>query len=149
MKFICNTLYKHLLDPSLEEQVLYLTNEQCDACAEGIDLSDVEGMIMQPFYVNKEFLDRMPNLKWVQITGAGYDRVDIEEVKKRGLVLTNTRGVMSISIAEDIFSKMLFLSRKMRTIEADKKAHVWEMFGQDQWMCTCYADLYGKTIGIM
>ena len=149
MKFICNTLYKHLLDPSMEEQVLYLTNEQCDACAEGIDLSDVEGMIMQPFYVNKEFLDRMPNLKWVQITGAGYDRVDIEEVKKRGLVLTNTRGVMSISIAEDIFSKMLFLSRKMRTIEADKKAHVWEMFGQDQWMCTCYADLYGKTIGIM
>ena len=118
-------------------------------CAEGIDLSDVEGMIMQPFYVNKDFLDRMPNLKWVQITGAGYDRVDIEEVKKRGLVLTNTRGVMSISIAEDIFSKMLFLSRKMRTIEADKKAHVWEMFGQDQWMCTCYADLYGKTIGIM
>ena len=117
MKFICNTLYKHLLDPSLEEQVLYLTNEQCDACAEGIDLSDVEGMIMQPFYVNKEFLDRMPNLKWVQITGAGYDRVDIEEVKKRGLVLTNTRGVMSISIAEDIFSKMLFLSRKMRTID--------------------------------
>ena len=46
MKFICNTLYKHLLDPSLEKQVLYLTNEQCDACAEGIDLTDVEGMIM-------------------------------------------------------------------------------------------------------
>ena len=118
MKFICNTLYKHLLDPSLEEQVLYLTNEQCDACAEGIDLSDVEGMIMQPFYVNKAFLDRMPNLKWVQITGAGYDRVDIEEVKRRGLVLTNTRGVMSISIAEDIFSSV---SVQQETAYAERK----------------------------
>lgn len=149
MKYICNDLYRHLIDRKYDGQILYLTNEECNNYAEGYDLSQVEGMIAQPFYVNKQFLDRMPRLRWVQITGAGYDRVDIEEVKKRGLILTNTRGVMSISIAEDIFSKMLFLSRRMRTIEEDKKKHVWEMFGQDQWMCTCYTDLYGKTIGIM
>lgn len=148
-KYICNTLYHHLIDRKYDDQILYLTNEECDRNGEGYDLSAIEGIIAQPFYINKAFLDRLPNLKWAQITGAGYDRVDVDEVKKRGILLTNTRGVMSISIAEDIFSKMLFLSRQMRTIEEDKKAHVWEMFGQDQWMCICYQDLYGKTLGIM
>ncbi|MFI3214812.1 MAG: D-2-hydroxyacid dehydrogenase, partial [Eubacteriales bacterium] len=149
MKFICNDLYRHLIDRAYDDKILYLSNEECDTCAEGYDLTEVEGMIAQPFYVNKAFLDRMPNLKWVQITGAGYDRVDVEEVKKRDLILTNTRGVMSISIAEDIFSKILFFSRRIRTVEEDKKNSHWGTFDQDQWMCTCYDDLYGKTIGIM
>ena len=149
MKVICNSLYKHLIKEEYYKNILFLTNEECDVQAEQYDLTDVEMAILQPFYVNKAFLDRMPNLKFVQITGAGYDRVDIDEVKKRNLIMSNTRGVMSVSIAEDVFSKLLFFSRQMRRVEQDKKEHIWDMFGQDQWMCSCYEDLYGKTLGIM
>ena len=149
MKIICNALYKHLIKEKYYKDILFLTNEECDRQAEGYDLSDVTMAVLQPFYVNKEFLDRMPALKMVQITGAGYDRVDVDEVKKRGLVLCNTRGVMSVSIAEDVFTKLLFFSRQVRQVEKDKQEHLWNMFGQDQWMCSCYDDLYGKTLGIM
>lgn len=149
MKVICNALYKHLIKEEYYDKILFLTNEECDKNGEGYDLSDIEAAVLQPFYVNKPFLDRMPKLKFVQITGAGYDRVDVEEVKKRNLVMSNTRGVMSVSIAEDVFSKLLFFNREMRVVEQDKKEHKWDLFGQDQWMCSCYVDLYGKTLGIM
>lgn len=149
MKIICNSLYKHLIDPSYYTDILFLDNEECDRQGEGYDLSEVEMAIMQPFYMNRQFFDRMPGLKIAQITGAGYDRVDVEEVKKRGITLCNTRGVMSVSIAEDVFAKMLFFAREVRRVEQDKKEHVWDMFGQDQWMCSCYDDLYQKTLGIM
>lgn len=149
MKIICNSLYRHLIKEEYYSDILFLSNEECDRQAEGYDLSDVEAAVLQPFYVNKAFLDRMPKLKYVQITGAGYDRVDVEEVKKRGLIMSNTRGVMSVSIAEDVFTKLLFFTRQVRRVEQDKKEHVWDMFGQDQWMCSCYEDLYGKTLGIM
>lgn len=149
MKVICNSLYKYLIREEYYKDILFLDNEECDIQAEGYDLSDVEMAVLQPFYVNKAFLDRMPELKFVQITGAGYDRVDVEEVKKRNLIMSNTRGVMSVSIAEDVFTKLLFFSRQVRRVEEDKKEHIWDMFGQDQWMCSCYEDLYGKTLGIM
>jgi len=149
VKYLCNELYRHLIPGSLDDRILYLSNEECENCGRGYDLSEIEGMIGQPFYVNKPFLDRMPKLKWVQITGAGYDRADVEELKKREIILTNTRGVMSISIAEDVFAKMLFFSREIRHMEDDSRDRHWDMFGQDQWMCSCYTDLYGKTLGIL
>lgn len=149
MKIICNSLYRHLIKEEYYSDILFLNNEECDRQAKEYDLSDVEAAVLQPFYVNKAFLDRMPKLKYVQITGAGYDRADVEEVKKRGLIMSNTRGVMSVSIAEDVFTKLLFFTRQVRRVEQDKKEHVWDMFGQDQWMCSCYEDLYYKTLGIM
>lgn len=149
MKIICNDLYKPLIREEYYKDILFLSNEECGTLAREYDLSDVEMAVLQPFYVQKDFLDRMPNLRFIQITGAGYDSSDIEEVKRRNLMFSNTRGVMSISIAEDVFCKLLVISREVRRIEQDKNRHVWDMFGQDQWMCTCYQDLYGKTLGIM
>lgn len=149
MKYICNQLYQHLIDEKYYDQILFLTNEECESLASGYNLEEVEGMIVQPFYANKKWMDKMPSLKWVQVTSAGYDRVDLEEIRRRGIVLTNTRGVMSISIAEDVFAKMLFFARRIREVEENKKKAEWNSFGQDQWMCSCYDDLYHKNIGIM
>lgn len=151
MKVLCNSLYRNLIRKEYQEKIKFLSNEECDNNGERYDLSEVEMAVLQPFYVNKSFLDRMPNLKFVQITGAGYDRVDVEEVKKRNIIMSNTRGVMSISIAEDVFCKILFLSREVRQVELDRATHHWDGVskGQDQWMCTCYQDVYGKTLGIM
>lgn len=150
-KVLCNSLYKHLIKEEYYKDMLFLTNEECDANGEGYDLSDIEMAVMQPYYFNHDFMERMPKLKVAQITGAGYERVDAKEVKERGVTLCNSRGVMSISIAEDVFCKILFLSREVRTVELDKATHHWDGVskGQDQWMCTCYQDVYGKTLGIM
>ncbi len=150
-KILCNALYEHLLGEEYRDRILFLDNEACDRAGEGHDLSEIELAVMQPFYFNRRFLERMPNLKIAQITGAGYDRVDTAELKERGITLLNTRGVMSVSIAEDVFSKLLFFSRRIRYVEEDRKLHRWDGVsrGQDQWMCSCYCDLYGKTIGIM
>lgn len=149
MKILCNALYKHLLVEEVARDILFLDDAQCEACGEGFDLSEIEMAIMQPFYFNKAFLDRMPKLKVAQITGAGYDRVDLAELKKRNIILCNSKGVMSVSIAEDVFAKMLFFSRQIRVVEQDRVEHQWDLFGQNQWMCSCYDDLYGKVLGIM
>ncbi len=150
-KILVNSLYKHLIEEKYYKDILFLSNEECDNHGEGYDVSEVELAVMQPYYFNKTFMDRMPNLKIAQITGAGYERVDLPEVKSRNVTLCNSRGVMSISIAEDVFCKILFISREVRTVEQDKATHHWDGVskGQDQWMCTCYQDVYGKTLGIM
>ena len=146
-KYVCNELYQYLLPEDVCRGILFLKDR--DFADTSIDLSNVEVMIGQPFLMQKPLLDRMPKLKWLQDTGAGFDAADCAEIKRRGIILTNSRGVMSCSIAEDVMLKMLFFARKAREVEEDKRNHHWNMFGQDQWMCVCYSDLYGKTLGIL
>lgn len=146
-KYICNRLYEYLLPSDLSKEILFLSDE--DFSDGSLDFSDVEVMVGQPFLMQKTLMDRMPKLKWLQDTGAGFDAADCREIKRRGIVLTNSRGVMSCSIAEDVMLKMLFFARRGREVEQNKKDHHWNMFGQDQWMCKCYTDLYGKTLGIL
>lgn len=148
-KIICNALYRHLIKDEYYPAIRFVTNEECDHLFAGYDMAEVEMAILQPFYFRKPFLEKLPALKIAQITGAGYDAVEIEELRKKQVVLCNTRGVMSVSIAEDVFAKLLFFTRKLRVVEQDRQEHKWDTFGQNQWMCTCYEDVYGKTLGIM
>ena len=146
-KFLCNKLYEYLFSEEIARQVTFLEDD--DFRDPSRDFSGVEGVLAQPFLITKDFLDRAPDLKWVQVTGAGYDAADVGEIRRRGLTLTNSRGVMSRSIAEDVLCKILFFTRKVREVEQNKRDHKWNSFGQDQWMCKCYTDIFGKKLGIV
>ena len=146
-KFLCNKLYEYLFSDEVAKQMTFLNDDEFRDVTR--DFSGVEGVLAQPYLITKEFLDRAPDLKWVQVTGAGYDAADVEEIRRRELVLTNSRGVMSRSIAEDVMCKILFFTRKVREVEQNKRDHKWNSFGQDQWMCRCYTVVYGKKLGIV
>lgn len=146
-KFLCNKLYEYLFSEEIARQVTFLKDD--DFRDPGRDFSGVEGVLAQPFLITKDFLDRAPDLNWIQVTGAGYDAADVGEIRRRGLTLTNSRGVMSRSIAEDVLCKILFFTRKVREVEQNKRDHKWNSFGQDQWMCKCYTDIFGKKLGIV
>lgn len=81
-----------------------------------------------------------PNLRWIHLTSAGYDGLDLKRIKERGIILTNSRGVYSIPIAEDTLTKMLLLSRNYLKLFENRKD--WrEDVGQ--------RELFGKTVGIL
>ncbi|WP_394525012.1 D-2-hydroxyacid dehydrogenase [Lacrimispora sp. JR3] len=147
MNALCMALYQHIIPKEWHADMLFI--EETDIDKLPASMKGIEIFIGQPYLVKKSLLDKLPDLTWVQITGAGYDRADVDYLKERNLLLTNTRDVMSISIAEDVFSKMLFFTRRMREFESARKDHRWESFGSNQWMSTIYRDLYGKTIGIV
>ena len=125
VRFVCNQLYEYLFSDRVKPVMKFLTDDQFRD--PDLDLSGVEGILAQPFLVQKPLLDRAPDVKWIQGTGAGYDAADVEEIRRRGLILTNSRGVMSISIAEDVLCKMLFFSRRVRQVEQDKKDQPLEL----------------------
>lgn len=147
MNTMCMALYQHIIPKEWHADMLFIEENDIDELP--ASMKGIEVFIGQPYLVKKNLLDKLPDLKWVQITGAGYDRVDVDCLKERNVVLTNTRDVMSISIAEDVFSKMLFFTRRIREFEWARKDRRWESFGSDQWMSTIYSDLYGKTLGIV
>ncbi|MEK7102258.1 MAG: NAD(P)-dependent oxidoreductase, partial [Patescibacteria group bacterium] len=68
--------------------------------------------------IDAELMDAAGSqLKIVANNAVGFDNVDISEAKKRGIVVTNTPGVLNVSVAEHTIALMLALAK--RIVEAD------------------------------
>ena len=62
-------------------------------------------------------ISEFTNLKMVQLTSAGLDRVPLNEIRKRGITLTNARGVYSVPMAEWVILKILEIYKHTRSFE--------------------------------
>ena len=77
--------------------------------------------------IDKDFLDYFPNLKMLQIISAGYEKIDLEDIRRRGITLCNVRGLYSGHMAEDIIMRMIYLTRKTYLAAQQQREHVWNL----------------------
>jgi len=68
--------------------------------------------------VDDALLDLLPDLKLVANYGAGYELVDVDACRARGITVTNTPGAVDAPTADLAFALMLAVRR--RTVEGDR-----------------------------
>lgn len=97
--------------------------------------------------IDKEVIDAGDNLKIIANYGAGFDNIDIDYAREKGIVVTNAPAPASaVSTAELTFGLMLAAARKI--VSGDKVTRAGEFYG---WRPTFYlgSQLKGKTLGII
>lgn len=96
--------------------------------------------------ITKEKLDHAPRLKVISNIGVGYNNFDLDEMKKRGIIGTNTPGVLDETVADLIFGLMLAAARRIAELDAYVRAGRWSeadganLFG---------IDVHHRTLGII
>jgi len=70
-------------------------------------------------------LDKFKNLKFVQLTSAGLDRVPVQRMKDKGIKLYNARGVYSTPMAEWALTGVLALYKHINNFYDNQKNHKW------------------------
>jgi glyoxylate reductase len=76
---------------------------------------DIEGLVVANEPVP---LDVLPGLRIVANFGVGYDRVGVEACAARGVIVTNTPGVLDDATADLAFA--LLLATRRRVVEGDR-----------------------------
>lgn len=105
------------------------------------DMKDAEVLVcFDPF--KKLDIDLFPKLKWIQLLTAGINQVPVEKVLKKNIVLTNSRGVYSIPIAEWIVLKALEMIKNSRDFYKKQEEKIWKMD-------TSLLEIYGKIVGFL
>lgn len=64
-----------------------------------VDAALVDAMVCNGLFLSHD-IEVFSNLKLVQLTSAGYDRVPMDKIKARGIQVYNARGVYSTPMAE-------------------------------------------------
>jgi glyoxylate reductase len=108
---------------------------------------DVEMLIVAGDRVDGAVLDLFPSLRLVANYGVGYDPVDVEACRARGVAVTNTPGVLDAATADLAFA--LVLATRRRIVEGDRL--VREGRWGSPWSEGPFLgrDLAGATLGIV
>ncbi len=90
-------------------------------------------------------LAHFPKLRWIQLTGAGYDHLE-STMLKSGVTITNA-PLFAIPIAEFVLSSMLALSRRVPTYAAAYQVN--RAWPASHWQSHLEDELFGRTLGIV
>lgn len=85
----------------------------------------VEGVICNALFLHYP-IQEFPNLKYIQLTSAGFDRVPMEYVREHNIAIYNARGVYSIPMAEFAVSGALQVYKKSRVFYDVQLRCRWE-----------------------
>lgn len=96
--------------------------------------------------LDKNVFDACPTAKVFANFSVGYDNVDIEEIKKRNICVSNTPGTSSVAVAEHTVALMLALTTRL--VEGDKFMRSGKFMGWDPDLFIG-TDMKGKTIGLI
>lgn len=96
--------------------------------------------------VDRELIESLPNLKVISNLAVGYNNIDIEAAKERGIVVTNTPGVLTETTADLTFALLLATARRVTEAERDLRAGKWKSWTP---MGLTGMDVFGATIGII
>ncbi len=94
-------------------------------------------------HVDAEQLDRMPRLKLVCTRSTGYDHIDLDACRERGVTACNVPAYAEHTVAEHAFGLMLALSRKILKAYERTRRNDFSLDGLAGF------DLKGKTLGVI
>lgn len=96
--------------------------------------------------IDAKVMDAAPNLKLIANYGAGYNNIDVEAATERGIMVTNTPGVLTDTTAESTMALMLSLAHRVAESERVMRDGKYPGWGP---MLYLGSQLSGKTLGIV
>jgi len=95
--------------------------------------------------VDSKLLAGAPNLKVVANIAVGYNNIDLAACTARGIMATNTPGVLDDSTADLAWALMLGTARRLTELERRVRAGEWTGWRLKQWLGV---DVHHATLGI-
>ncbi|GAB4348490.1 MAG: D-glycerate dehydrogenase [Candidatus Abyssubacteria bacterium] len=96
--------------------------------------------------IDDALLASAPNLKIVANMAVGFDNIDLEAAARRGIMVTNTPGVLTETTADLAWALILAVARRL--VEADRFTREGRFTGWEP-MLFLGGDVHGKTLGII
>jgi glyoxylate reductase len=133
---------KEHVDLEVGTQKAFLTKEELIE-----KVKDKEGILsLLTAPIDKDVMDATPTLKIIANCAVGYDNIDIEYARRKGIMVTNTPGVLTETTADLSWALILAVARKIP--QADVFARAKNYLG---WQLDLFLgkEITGKCLGII
>lgn len=111
---------------------------------QGQKKEDVVAVINRLHPISDEWMADYPNLKIIAYHGVGYDNIDVQAAKKRGICVAITPGQNALGVAEHAMTLVMALSKQLLPVTVDYKEK-----GFSCKYAYSFSEVSGKTIGLI
>lgn len=151
------TKHRILITKTIPEEVESYIAQYCDYKVVSFDdkidkgllfneLQDVEGLLTSGTKINEELLSHAPKLKVVSNISVGYNNFDLESMKARKVMGTNTPDVLNDTVADLVFALILSAARRIPELDAYVKKGEWKKSDNENLFGI---DVHHSTLGII
>lgn len=110
-------------------------------------VSDVDAIVVViPDQIDKDIIEAGKNLKIISCYSVGFDNVDVAFAKSKGIIVTNTPGHLTESVAEHTIALLLAVSRKINLADYFVRAGKYKYWDPLNFLGPT---INGKTLGII
>lgn len=111
--------------------------------------AEADVLITNKTVITKDDLQKLPAVKYIGVLATGYNIVDIEAAKERGIVVTNIPAYSTKSVAQMVFAHILNITQRVGHYAHANKNGRWDQNPDFCYWDTNLIELDGKSIGII
>ena len=128
------------------EWLEYEATRQEDVAAR---LADATIAIVNKRLLTADILAGLPQLQMVAIAATGYNNIDLDACRARGIVVSNVRGYARETVPEHVLALLLALSRQIGPFHSSVAAGRWQHSEQFCYFDYPIRDLHGRSLGLL
>ncbi|MBQ4174997.1 MAG: D-2-hydroxyacid dehydrogenase, partial [Prevotella sp.] len=110
---------------------------------------DADIVLTNKVCFGKEELAQLPHLKYIGVTGTGYNVIDVNAAHERGIIVTNVPAYSTDSVAQMVFAHLLTVTNRVEHYSIQNRNGKWSNCADFSYSDTPLTEIAGKTIGIL
>ena len=110
---------------------------------------DSEVLITNKTVLDADTISSLPKLKYIGVLATGYNVVDTEAARKKGIIVTNIPAYSTMSVAQMVFAMLLAVTNRVEHYAVANRNGAWASSKDFCWWDTPLTELSGKVFGII
>ena len=111
-------------------------------------IGDSDAIFLNKIQITKGIFDACPKLKYIGVLATGYNVIDLEAARTHGVTVTNIPAYSTDSVAQHVFSFILYFTNQVAQHSASVMAGDWVKCRDFCFWNGSLSELNGKTLGI-
>ena len=130
----------------LGDVTIYDRTQPSETVARAID---AEIVLTNKVIIGREEMARLPHLLYIGVLATGYNVVDLEAAKERGIIVTNIPAYSTDSVAQMVFAHLLTVTNHTERFANENRQGRWSSNPDFCYYDEPIRELAGKTFGIV
>ena len=111
--------------------------------------ADAEILLTNKTVLDADTLAALPHLRYIGVLATGYNIVDVEAARQRGIVVTNIPAYSTDSVAQMVFAHLLNICQQVQHHSEEVRSGRWSSCPDFCFWDTPLIELTGKRIGLV
>ncbi|MCQ2771310.1 MAG: D-2-hydroxyacid dehydrogenase, partial [Clostridia bacterium] len=111
-------------------------------------IGDADAVICNKANIDRNLMDKCPNLKYIGLFATGYNNIDTIAAKEKGIAVCNVPGYSTDSVAQTVFAFILHFATSVDMYNNSVQNGDWVISKTFSYFSFPLTEIAGKTLGI-